>query len=84
MYDFELVKPGSLAEAVSAMAGEDAQALGGGQTLIPTLKQRLASPATLVSLTGVAGMQSVAATGGSVNIGGQMDLTNWLRPWSDP
>ena len=40
MYDFELVRPGSIAEAASAMAGEEAQALGGGQTLIPTLKQR--------------------------------------------
>lgn len=70
MYDFELVKPGSIAEAVSAMAGEEAQALGGGQTLIPTLKQRLASPTTLVSLTGVAGMQGVSESGGTLSIGG--------------
>ncbi|MEP2029906.1 MAG: FAD binding domain-containing protein [Paracoccaceae bacterium] len=70
MYDFELVKPGSVAEAASAIAGEDAQALGGGQTLIPTMKQRLASPTTLVSLTGVAGMQGVSESGGTVSIGG--------------
>ena len=49
MYNFEYVKPGSLAEAVEALKAEDAMALGGGQTLIPTLKQRLASPSVLAS-----------------------------------
>lgn len=53
MHPFELVKPASLAEAVSAVAQEDAQALGGGQTLIPTMKQRLAAPEILVSLSGL-------------------------------
>ncbi len=71
MYDFELLKPTSLADAVAAMSGEDAQALGGGQTLIPTLKQRLASPATLVSLTGIAEMQGVCTRDdGQLSIGG--------------
>ena len=50
MYNFEFVKPSSVADAVSALNGDGAQALGGGQTLIPTMKQRLASPDTLVSL----------------------------------
>ena len=71
MYDFELLKPTSLADAVAAMSGEDAQALGGGQTLIPTLKQRLASPATLVSLTGIPEMQGVCTRDdGQLSIGG--------------
>jgi len=71
MYNFEFEKPGTIADAVAAMAGEDAQALGGGQTLIPTMKQRLASPATLVSLTGIGEMQGVC-TGddGALCIGG--------------
>ena len=34
MYNFELVKPSSVAEAIDALGGEDAQALGGGQTLL--------------------------------------------------
>ena len=45
MYAFEFVRPTTVEEAVKALAAEEAQALGGGQTLIPTLKQRLASPA---------------------------------------
>ncbi|MEN8891593.1 MAG: FAD binding domain-containing protein, partial [Planktotalea arctica] len=53
MYNFEFEKPGTLADAVAAMSADEAQALGGGQTLIPTLKQRLASPSVLVSLSGI-------------------------------
>ncbi|MEX0367627.1 MAG: carbon monoxide dehydrogenase, partial [Ruegeria sp.] len=33
MYNFEFEKPGSVADAVAALGAEDAQALGGGQTL---------------------------------------------------
>lgn len=53
MYAFDFVRPASVAEAVEALQAEDAQALGGGQTLIPTLKQRLAQPSVLVSLKGI-------------------------------
>lgn len=70
MYNFEYVKPSSVADAVVALGAEDAQALGGGQTLIPTMKQRLASPSKLVSLGGIADMQGVSVSGGSVTIGG--------------
>ena len=70
MYEFEFVKPTTVADAVAALGEEEAQALGGGQTLIPTLKQRLAMPATLVSLTGIAEMKGIKAEGGTVTIGG--------------
>ncbi|WP_299614585.1 xanthine dehydrogenase family protein subunit M [uncultured Tateyamaria sp.] len=70
MYNFEVEKPGTLAEAAAAMAAEDAQALGGGQTLIPTLKQRLASPAKLVSLSGVAEMHGISKDGDVLRVGG--------------
>ncbi len=70
MYNFEFEKPSTVAEAVAALASEDAQALGGGQTLIPTMKQRLASPAKLVSLTGIAEMKEIDSDGKVLNIGG--------------
>ncbi|KIC20911.1 FAD binding domain-containing protein [Leisingera sp. ANG-Vp] len=70
MYEFEFEKPSTVAEAVAALADEEAQALGGGQTLIPTLKQRLAMPSKLVSLTGIAGMSGVSGGDGVVSIGG--------------
>ena len=70
MYNFDVVQPGSVAEAVSALGQEEAQPLSGGQTLIPTLKARLAAPSVLVSLGGIAEMQGVSASGGVLSIGG--------------
>ena len=51
------------------MATDGAQALSGGQTLIPTMKQRLAAPAVLVSLTGITEMQGVCLGDGGLHIG---------------
>jgi carbon-monoxide dehydrogenase medium subunit len=70
MYNFEFEKPSSIAEAVAALGDEDAQALGGGQTLLPTMKQRLASPTKLVSLTGIDGLSGVSSDGGGLTVGG--------------
>ena len=70
MYNFEFVKPTTVADAVAALAEEDAQALGGGQTLIPTLKQRLAAPSKLVSLAGIAEMKGISQEGDVLVIGG--------------
>jgi len=70
MYNFEFEKPATIADAVAALGSEDAQALGGGQTLIPTLKQRLASPAKLVSLSGIAEMKGVSIGEGVLTMGG--------------
>ena len=70
MYEFEFEKPSTIADAVKALGEEDAQALGGGQTLIPTLKQRLAMPSTLVSLSGIAEMRGVCPDGDAIAIGG--------------
>ncbi len=70
MYAFELEKPATVAEAVKALAQEDAQALGGGQTLIPSMKQRLAAPAVLVSLNGIKEMIGVRKDGDDLVIGG--------------
>ena len=71
MYAFEIERPSTIADAVNALKGEDAQALGGGQTLIPTLKQRLAMPSKLVSLSGIGEMKGVClGDAGEVCIGG--------------
>jgi carbon-monoxide dehydrogenase medium subunit len=69
MYDFEFVKPSTIAEAALALTGDGAQALSGGMTLLPTMKQRLASPGTLVSLTGIAEMKGVCKGEGGLHIG---------------
>ncbi len=69
MIGFDFVKPTSVADAVKALAADGAQALSGGQTLTPTMKQRLATPAVLVSLTGIAAMKGVTVDGRTMTIG---------------
>lgn len=71
MYNFDLVKPDRVADAVKELSdSSDSQPLGGGQTLLPTMKQRLASPDKLVSLTGISEMKGVSAAGGVMTVGG--------------
>ncbi|MCR8546992.1 FAD binding domain-containing protein [Salipiger sp. P9] len=70
MYSFEIETPTSLADALSALGQDEAQALGGGQTLIPSLKARLASPAVLVSLAKIDEIKGITAGDGTVTIGG--------------
>ena len=61
MYDFEFIRAQTVDEAVKALSeDEEAMALSGGQTLLPTMKQRLASPTKLVSLAAIPGMRGVA------------------------
>jgi len=71
MYAFEIDRPATLADAVAALGAEEAQALGGGQTLIPALKARLAAPSRLVALSGVAEIKGICtADDGALCIGG--------------
>ena len=70
MIEFDFVKPSTVADAVKALAADGAQALSGGQTLTPTMKQRLATPSVLVSLNGIAEMKGVKVAGGVVTVGG--------------
>jgi carbon-monoxide dehydrogenase medium subunit len=49
MYAFEYHRPSTVAEAVSLLQGAtDGRFLAGGHTLLPTLRQRLASPSVLI------------------------------------
>lgn len=70
MYAFDYQRPSDLANAAAALkADADAKILAGGQTLIPTLKQRLAQPSALVDLSAIAGLSGIEATGTGVRIG---------------
>lgn len=71
MYNFDVEMPTTVADAVSALSREEAQPMSGGQTLIPTLKARLAAPSVLVSLHGIAEMKGVCKNdAGHLCIGG--------------
>jgi len=65
------VRPRTLAEALTALAGEGARPLAGGQTLVPALAARLIpAPRTLVDLAAVPGLDVLEGTAdGGLRIG---------------
>jgi aerobic carbon-monoxide dehydrogenase medium subunit len=68
---FDYVRPGSLAEAIQALAdgGEEAKVIAGGQSLLPLLRLRLAYPDLLVDVGGLDELRGVSDTGDSLVIG---------------
>ncbi len=63
-------KASSAADAAAKLsAAEDGALLAGGQTLIPTMKQRLAAPSDLVDISGVEEMRGITVSGSTVTIG---------------
>ena len=68
---FDYVRPGSVDEAVSALAagGEDAKVLAGGQSLIPVLRLRMAAPSVLVDLGGIAELRQIREDGDRIVVG---------------
>ncbi len=70
MYETTYHRAGSVAEAAQLMANaEDGKFLGGGQTLLPTMKQRLAAPSDLVDLTRIGELKGISADGDGISIG---------------
>jgi CO/xanthine dehydrogenase FAD-binding subunit len=68
---FEYLAPATVAETVAALAqhGDDAKVLAGGQSLVPMLNLRLARPAVLVDINGVAELDALREADGRVHIG---------------
>ncbi len=70
MYSFAYHRPTSLAEVKSLLGTiEEPRLLAGGQTLIPTLKQRLASPDAVIDLKGIAALGGIERQGAALVIG---------------
>lgn len=70
MYEFKFHKVESLDQAVSIMEGsEDGKFLAGGQTMLPAMKHRLASPADLIDLAGISQLQGIRIESDFVIIG---------------
>ncbi len=63
--------PRSLDEAVAVLGevGHDGKVLAGGQSLIPMLSMRLAAPAHLIDINGVAGLDTIEVTPDAVRVG---------------
>jgi carbon-monoxide dehydrogenase medium subunit len=70
MYNFTYHRPTGLRQAGNMLGKlDDAKLLAGGQTLLPTMKQRLASPANLIDLGRIEGMSGIELKGRSIVIG---------------
>ena len=69
MYAFEYHRPQSLSGALADLANPDAKPLAGGMTLLPTMKQRLASPSALVDLKNVPELTGISRDGDNLLIG---------------
>ncbi len=70
MYNFNYHRPGSVEEAVQLLSGaSEGTLMGGGMTLIPVLKQRLANPSDVVDIGGISGLSGISEDGGKVVVG---------------
>jgi len=68
---FDYLAPSTVDEAITALqqAGEDAKVLGGGQSLLPVLRMRLADPSVVVDLNRIPELRGVREDGDRLVIG---------------
>jgi carbon-monoxide dehydrogenase medium subunit len=68
---FEYVAPRSVKEAVALLVryGEDAKVIAGGQSLVPMMAFRLATPSALIDLNGIAALEYVRRDGDILVLG---------------
>lgn len=70
MYQFDYLRPASVDAAAGTLAGDpEATLLAGGQSLLPTLKQRLAQPTSVVDLGGIDDLKVIRQEGDTLVIG---------------
>ncbi|OQW56169.1 MAG: carbon monoxide dehydrogenase [Proteobacteria bacterium SG_bin9] len=70
MYEFKYHRPGTVRQAANLLVkNEDSKLVAGGQTLLPVMKQRLASPPHLIDLGAVEDLNTIEMKGRSLVIG---------------
>jgi carbon-monoxide dehydrogenase medium subunit len=62
-------RPGSVDEAGEVLASTHGKVLAGGQSLIPMLSMRLASPSDLIDINAIPGLDAIQVTDSAVRIG---------------
>lgn len=68
---FDYHRPASVGDAIKLLAdlGDEARPLAGGHSLLPMMKLRLATPAHLIDLHGIAGLKGICRDGDRIAIG---------------
>ncbi|HEU0147203.1 MAG TPA: xanthine dehydrogenase family protein subunit M [Bradyrhizobium sp.] len=70
MYEFKYYRPETVRQAANLLIkNEDAKLIAGGHTLVPVMKQRLASPPHLVDLSHIEGLDTIELKGRALVIG---------------
>ncbi len=70
MYEFRYHRPGTLEDAEKAFSkGDDPLFLAGGQTTLPVMKQRLASPSDLIDLVRIPELRGISLKQDTLTIG---------------
>src|ERR1700756_3267767 len=70
MYAFTFHRPQTVRQAAGLLGkNEEAKLLAGGQTLLPTMKLRLAGPPQIVDMTLIEGLSGIEQSGRAVTIG---------------
>jgi carbon-monoxide dehydrogenase medium subunit len=70
MYNFKYHRPGTVRQAANLLSkNPDAKLLAGGHSLVPVMKQRLASPSDIIDLNQIEGISGIEVKGRSVIIG---------------
>jgi aerobic carbon-monoxide dehydrogenase medium subunit len=73
MHSFEYLHPSTVKGAAADLANHpDSKLLAGGQTLLPTMKSRLAAPSALIDLRHAKELVGIAVEGDEVVIGAMM------------
>lgn len=68
MYQFDYTRADSI-EQVTKLINDGGQVLAGGQTLLASMKQRLAQPQALIDLGQIAGLSGICEEAGAIVIG---------------
>src|SRR6202035_1217768 len=83
---FQYHAPKTVAEAVAVLADvahADGRLLAGGQSLVPTMAFRLARPAHLVDINGIAELDRIVVADGRLAIGACVRHAAFYRPVAD-
>jgi aerobic carbon-monoxide dehydrogenase medium subunit len=69
---FNYENPPTLSKAIALLHkyGDEAKIMSGGHSLIPMMKLRLATPANIIDISGLKGLEYIRESGGMLKIGG--------------
>ncbi len=70
MYEFEYSRPKSVDDAVALLHRDGSKLLGGGMSIVPVMRHRLARPSMLVDLGAIAALKKIEVEGDRLWIGG--------------